>query len=119
MEAFPDVKRTVMKFRDGGYCGCNLFAFMTPQARKATEFWQRVESQRKNPLRLIATVGWIPLIRYVLGRLSLSDGLEILSKRLGVRVGAVIMPFPQAAVDVDKVSDWEFAQRVVGRAQEP
>jgi CTP:molybdopterin cytidylyltransferase MocA len=58
-------------------------------------------------------LGLWPVVRYLAGRLSLSDGLEHLSNRLGIRAGAVILPFPEAAVDVDTVEDWEFAQAVV------
>jgi hypothetical protein len=39
--------------------------------------------------------------------------LELISQRLGLRAGAVIMPFPEAAVDVDTVSDWELVESIV------
>jgi len=48
--------------------------------------------------------------RYLLGRLSLPDALGHISGRMGVRVGAVLLPFPEAAVDVDTVEDWRFAE---------
>ncbi len=110
--AFPGIRRTVLKFRGGGYCGCNLFAFMSPRARSAANFWRRVEKQRKKPLKVIGVVGWMAVLRYLLGTLSLDMALEGLSRRMNLRVGAVIMPFPTAAVDVDKVSDWTFAQQL-------
>lgn len=108
--AYPDMKRTVIKLRDGGYCGCNLFAFLTPRARIAADFWRRIEDQRKRPLRVIGLLGWMAVIRYLVGRLTLNEGLERLSRRMGLKIGVVIMPFPQAAVDIDTVSDWRFAQ---------
>lgn len=110
---YPGVKRTVIKLRDGGYCSCNLFAFLTPRARIVADFWRRVESQRKRPLRVIGILGWVAVIRYLLGRLTLSEGLERLSRRMGLKLGVVIMPFPEVAVDVDTVSDWRFAQSLV------
>ena len=30
----PRTRRTVLKFSDGHFCGCNLFAFLTPRARR-------------------------------------------------------------------------------------
>jgi CTP:molybdopterin cytidylyltransferase MocA len=48
-----------------------------------------------------------------MGRLPLNDGLEHLSNRLGIHAGAVILPFPEAAVDVDTVADWKFVQTLV------
>lgn len=108
--AFPDSRRTVIKLRDGGYCGCNLFAFLTPRGRIAAGFWRRIERERKKPLRLIGAIGWIAVLRYLLGRLSLDEAVAMLSRRLGIRIGYVILPFPEAAVDVDTVADWRFVQ---------
>ncbi len=111
---YPGVRRTVLTFREGAYCSCNLFAFLTPRARAVADFWRRVERQRKKPLRVIGVLGWVALWRYWLGRLSLTEGLDQISRRMGLRVGTVIMPFPEAAVDVDTVSDWRFAEKLVG-----
>ena len=112
--AFPGVGRTVIQFQEGGYCGCNLYAFLTPRARAAAAFWQRIERQRKTPWRLIGTLGLIPVLRYAAGRLRIRDGLAGISRRLSLRVGAVIMPFPEAAVDVDKVSDLALVEKILG-----
>ena len=109
LEAYPDIRRTVIRLRGGDYCGCNLFAFMTPAARQVTDYWRRVERQRKKPLRIVSAVGWLAVLRFLLGRLSLEEALEHLSRRVGIRVGAVLLPFPEAAVDVDTTADWEFA----------
>ena len=110
--AYPETKRTAYRFKDGAYCSCNLFAFLTPQARQAPYFWRRVEQQRKNPLRVINALGWIMVLRYLMGRLTLEDALGGISHRLGVSVGAVVMPFPEAAIDVDSVNDWHFVEQI-------
>ncbi|GJL61379.1 MAG: hypothetical protein NPIRA04_00330 [Nitrospirales bacterium] len=112
-QAFPESKRTVMKFKDQGYCGCNLFAFLTPQGRTMATFWQQIEQERKKPLRLIGMLGWMAVLRFVTGNLSLAQGLEGLSKKLHLRVRTVSLPFPEAAVDVDTVADWELAKKIV------
>ena len=114
MAAFPGMGRTGLRFRDDTYCGCNLYAFLAPTARTAADFWRRVEQARKRPWRLLQAIGWSSVTRYILGRLTLAEALERLSARLRVRVGPVLLPFPEAAVDVDKLSDWEYAQRLAG-----
>jgi GTP:adenosylcobinamide-phosphate guanylyltransferase len=110
--AYPETRRTAIRLQDGAYCGCNLFAFLTPRSRTAANFWRRVENQRKKPLRLIRVLGWLAILRYLLGLLSLEEALERISQRLGFKAGAVIIPFPQAAVDVDSVSDWKLVERI-------
>jgi len=49
--AYPRTRRTVLKFSDGQFSGCNLFAFLTPRSRKMAQIWKQVEAQRKKPIR--------------------------------------------------------------------
>ncbi len=112
--ACPETRRTSYRFKDGAYCSCNLFAFLTPQARAAALFWRQVESQRKNPLRVIRAFGWIAVMQYLLGGMTLAGAMDRVSHRLGFKAGAVILPFPEAAIDVDSVRDWYVARRIAG-----
>jgi hypothetical protein len=113
MAAYPQSKRTAIRLRDGAYCSCNLFGFLTPRARVVANLWRKVESQRKKALRLISVFGWKAVLHYLLRRPSLEEGLGRISQRLGLSAGAVVMPFPEAAVDVDTVSDWKLVESIV------
>ncbi|MEE8343488.1 MAG: nucleotidyltransferase family protein [Gammaproteobacteria bacterium] len=116
--AYPKLRKTVLKFKDGAYCGCNLFAFPTAQGRRAAAFWRQVENQRKSPLRMIRVIGWLAVIRYVLGRLTLTDALQALSQRMDIRVGAILLPYPEAAVDVDSAEDWFQVRELANENEE-
>ena len=89
-DEFPAMKKTVLRFRDGEFCGCNLFTFLTPAGREAANYWREVEAQRKSPLRVIRALGWFSVVKYLLGRLTLDDALESLSRNLGLQVRAII-----------------------------
>jgi len=117
MKAYPETRRTATRLQGGAYCGCNLFAFLTPGARLAADFWRQIESERKKPLRMIQKIGWMPVLRYLLGKLSLDDALDSISQRLGMKAGAIIMPFPDAAVDVDSAADWELVKKIVAKKE--
>jgi CTP:molybdopterin cytidylyltransferase MocA len=117
VDRFPGMRRTRTRFSDGPYCGCNLYAFLSAESRVAAEVWRRVEHQRKRPLKMIGELGWRTALRYVMGLLSLPDALRRISRRMGIRAGAVILPFPEAAVDVDSVEDWRFAQAIASRRE--
>ena len=49
-EAYPGIRKTVLRFSDGDFCGCNLFAFITPEGRRAARFWRQIAQQRTKPL---------------------------------------------------------------------
>lgn len=111
--AYPGMRRTVTRLRDGAYCSCNLFAFMSPRARAAADFWRRVESQRKKPLRVVGVLGPVVVLRYLMGLLTLDEAVTRMSRRLGMNIGTVEMPFADAAVDVDTVDDWAFVDNIM------
>ena len=54
---------------------------------------------------VIGLLGWWAVIRYRLGLLSLEEALAKLGKRLGLRMRAVILPYANAAIDVDSIAD--------------
>jgi molybdopterin-guanine dinucleotide biosynthesis protein A len=114
---YPGVHRTRLRFSDRDYCSCNLFAFMTPHSRTITAFWRKVESQRKRPWRMFATLGWWPVFKYLLGRLSLQEALTRISGRLEMKIGVVILPFANAAVDVDTEKDWRLVQQILAEKE--
>jgi GTP:adenosylcobinamide-phosphate guanylyltransferase len=114
-KAYPDAERTYLRFREERYSGANLFAIMAPEGQRAVAFWRRVEQERKRPWRLVRAFGWRPLLAYLLGRLTLDDAMTRASHVIGARVAAVVMPYPEAAIDVDKPADLELAERILAR----
>ena len=109
---FPEAQRTYLPFRGERYSGANLFAFLTPRARRAAEFWRRAEQHRKTPWRLVGSFGLVTLALFVARRLDLAAAFERVSKVIGVEARAVEMPMAEAAVDVDKISDLELVNQI-------
>ena len=117
--AYPQTKRTAIRFKGEGVCGCNLFVMFTPKARKLADFWNNIERERKHPLRLIRTLGGWTLVRYVLGWLSLSEALGQLGRRLDLHIKEIFLPFPEAAIDVDTPDDLALVEKIlVNRAKQ-
>ena len=111
--AWPESKRTVLKFSNGQFCGSNLFAIMNPHGRKALSFWRRAEADRKQPWRIARRFGLVALLRYLFRRLALEDALQALSQAAGCRIGYVEVGFARAAVDVDSIEDQQLAERIL------
>lgn len=110
---WPESKRTVLKFSNGQFCGSNLFAIVTPEGRKALDFWRQAEADRKHPWRIARRFGLMALVLYLLRRLSLEDALGGLSKTAGCRIGHVKVGYARAAVDVDSVEDQQLAEKIL------
>lgn len=111
--AYPETRRTYLRLRGEAWSGANLFAFRTPRARRAADFYVRAERFRKQPWRLVAAIGPSLLLRYALRRLDLDGALARGSSRLGARVRAVRMPQAEAAIDVDREGDLDLAERIL------
>jgi GTP:adenosylcobinamide-phosphate guanylyltransferase len=115
--AFPSLPRTTLPFRDGAYCGCNLFAFLTPAAQRAPAAWMRVEQHRKRPWRLVSALGAGVTLRFLLRRLTVEAVMHLASDRMGARVRPVFLSQPEAGFDVDTSAQLEVAEALL-RARE-
>jgi GTP:adenosylcobinamide-phosphate guanylyltransferase len=111
--AYPTTSRTYLRFLDGGYSGANLFAFRTKRAIRAAEFWRSAEGFRKHPLRLARAFGPKALLLFALRRLSFEAALDRASDSIGCRVRGVLLPFAEAAIDVDRPSDLALATQTL------
>jgi len=115
LEHYPGALRSFIPMRDDRYTATNLFAFLTPKAATAAAFWRRMEAYRKRPWRLIAQFGAVNLALILLRRLDLDAAVARASRVIGARIVAVEMPFADAAIDVDKPSDFELATEILTR----
>lgn len=117
MEAYPQARRTRMRFRDGGQGGCNLFAFQTPQAKNIISFWRQVEQNRKSPLTMLRQLGVMTALRYLTNTLTLAQALQKLGKRTDTKLAVTDMPFAEAAIDVDTPDDFYLAEKILSERE--
>jgi len=113
--AFPGCKRTIIRLRDGGFRGCNLYAF-NQRGRALVRFWRQAEDLRKRPWRLIGKVlGFKTVFLYLFGLLTSRQGLAAVSAKSGVNIGLVMLDDARAGIDVDKVQDLMLAESILNR----
>ncbi len=111
---YPDMKRTRLRFKDGNYKSCNLFIFKDKQsAEKILTFWQKIEHHRKEPWKMLKSLGLGTLLRYFMRQLSLAQALNYLGDKTTTKIQAVILDIPEAAIDVDRPSDLEFVRSII------
>lgn len=114
-KAMPEAKRTVIRLRDGGFCGCNLYAF-TSKGRRLASFWQQAEDLRKKPWKLIGKIlGFRLVFLYLTKQLNLAQALEAVSEKSGVHISTVEITDARAGVDVDNVKDLQLAESLLAK----
>lgn len=113
---YPESVRTFIRLGGEGYSGCNLFILARPAAARAVAFWAQMERYRKTPWRIAARIGVWPLLLYALGWLDLEAAFRELSRLAGVSAVPVVLPQPEAAIDVDKPADLAQVERILGAA---
>jgi molybdopterin-guanine dinucleotide biosynthesis protein A len=115
LRRFPEVPHTWARMRDGTYCGGGVFA-LKPRALPLLErFIERLGAARKHPFKLASFFGWDMLARFAIGRLGIAQAEARATRILGAPVRALISPYPETAVNVDRPSDVELARRLVLR----
>ena len=116
-EAYPSTKRTYLKFSDTAVSGCNLFYIANVDGLKAISFWQSVQHLRKNPLKLARKIGIGVGVKYMMGRLTLKGAFDYAANRIGITAAPVLLPFAEAAIDVDKPSDLNLVESILTARQ--
>lgn len=99
---FPTARRTWLRTADGDFCSADLFLVRAAAAHSADAPLRAALARRKRPLALVrlAGPGWVA--RLLLGRAHVRQLLGRVQQLFGVDAGAIVLPFPGAAMDVDK-----------------
>jgi GTP:adenosylcobinamide-phosphate guanylyltransferase len=113
---FPEVPHTWARMRDGTFCGGGM-AGLRPRSLPLLErFIERLGAARKHPFRLASLFGWDMLARFAIGQLTIAVAETRATNILGAPVRALISPFAETGVNVDRVSDVSLAKRLLSRA---
>lgn len=111
--AYPGNRRTWLPFRGGAYSGANLFWLGSPASLEALSVWRRIEQQRKKARAVLGAFGWGLALRIALRWLTLDQAITRAGKRLGIKARAVVLPFAEACIDVDKPADHAMAEAIL------
>lgn len=115
LSAYPDNRRTWLKFGRRAYSGANLFLLRTPRALAALRLWRGIEQQRKRARAVIGAFGPAIMLGVALRLLSLRRALSLAGRRLGLTAAAVDLPMAEACIDVDKPGDLALVEAILAR----
>jgi len=110
---YPDGQRRPYHLKDGKFSNCNLYGIRSRDCLIAAKPFEGGGQFAKSAKRIIQAFGLTNLILYKYGRLTLPGVFSRISKRLGIVIKPVIMPFAEAPIDVDNERTERIALRIL------
>jgi GTP:adenosylcobinamide-phosphate guanylyltransferase len=105
---YPGSKRTFTRLKDMEVCGGDLNVVHTSVASANPEIWERLIASRKNPVKQAAILGFDTLFLMMLRIISLDDAVKKVAARLHMTGKAIVCPYAEIAMDVDKPHQLEM-----------
>jgi GTP:adenosylcobinamide-phosphate guanylyltransferase len=105
---FPDSNRSYIHLRDMEVCGGDMNVVHSSLVTENDELWQRIVAARKSAIKQAALLGVDTLILLLLRIVSLQGAQNRASKRLGIRGRAIVCPYAEMGMDVDKPHQLEI-----------
>jgi GTP:adenosylcobinamide-phosphate guanylyltransferase len=104
---FPNSNRTFTKLKGIHLCGADLNVSSLKTLLAEDSIWQDIATARKNPLKQASLIGFDTLIAMLFRLEDIHQLAKRASRNLGINGRAMLCPYPELAMDVDKVSHLE------------
>jgi NDP-sugar pyrophosphorylase family protein len=105
---YPGSRRTYVKLKDVDVCGGDLNVLHTSVVRMNPEIWERLIATRKNPVKQAAILGFDTLFLMMFRMITLDEAVKKVATRLQMTGRAVVCPYAEIAMDVDKPNQLEM-----------
>ena len=114
---FPNSKRTYTKLKDIELCGADVNIAHVSMTTDHLDMWETLIGNRKNPLKQAGIIGLGTLWSVFTRSISLDDLVEKVCKRIGISGRAIIWPYAEACMDVDKPHQLELMRKDLAKQQ--
>ena len=120
MEArFPGSKRTYTKLKDMEVCGADINVAHVRMASEHLEVWNLLIANRKNPVAQARVMGLDTLYLLLTRQATLQDFVGRVSQRIGIKGRAIVWPYAEACMDVDKPNQLEMMRADLAKHARP
>lgn len=116
-DRFPTARRTFVRLKDLEACGGDTHVVRTSIVSRNSEFWDKLIEARKNPAAQASLLGFDIIFRFLFRQLTADDVIRRVAARLGLKGRALICPFAEVGMDVDKPHQLELMRAHLGRAK--
>jgi GTP:adenosylcobinamide-phosphate guanylyltransferase len=105
---FPGSNRSYVHLKDIELCGGDLNVIRASKVAGNDEIWEKIINSRKNAFKQAALIGYDTLILLLLRLITLNAAIKKVSGRLHITGQALICPYAEVAMDVDKPHQLEI-----------
>lgn len=117
LKKYPEVERTYVHLNEGVFTGGNLVIVSPHIIQGPLDWYNKILSLRKKPLKMSKLLGFKFIIKFIFRRLSISELEERVSEIIGHECKALILEHPEIGFDVDKPSDLKMMREKYLKSQ--
>jgi molybdopterin-guanine dinucleotide biosynthesis protein A len=112
MEAhYPTSKRSYTHLKDYEICGGDMNVIRVVTVTENEAIWNKIISARKNVFKQAALIGYDTLVLLLFRLISLDSAVKTVSRRLDISGRAIICPYAEVGMDVDKPHQLEIIRQ--------
>jgi hypothetical protein len=105
---FPGANRTFAKLRGIEVCGADLSVIRVKLVTHNAALWTRLAASRKSVFKQAVLIGFDTLLMLLFRMTDLEQTARQASKRIGINARAIVSPYAELAMDVDKPHQLEI-----------
>ncbi len=110
---FPGSRRSFVPLRGGSFAGGDINMVKVSAVRANLPLARQAMGFRKNIWQQVRLLGWGTLIKFACRRLSIADAERAASRALNCQGRAIIAPYPEMGMDVDKAHQLDIVRAVL------
>ncbi|MFN2119882.1 MAG: hypothetical protein ACK2T0_05790, partial [Anaerolineales bacterium] len=95
-------------------CGGDLNVARAGIVNENSEFWGKVLDARKNPAAQASLIGLDIIFKFLFRSLTIDDVIQRVADKLGLKGRAILCPYPEIAMDIDKPHQLEIMRAYLG-----
>lgn len=114
MEArFPGARRSFVPLRGGSFAGGDINMAKVSALQANLPLARQISESRKNVWQQVRLLGFGTLIKFAVRRLTIADAERVASRALGCQGRAIITPYPEMGMDVDKPHQLDVVRAIL------
>jgi len=119
MEArFPSSKRTYTHLKGMDVCGADINLTHVRMTTEHLDVWESLIGSRKSPLKQASIIGLDTFFQVFTRSITLDDLVTKICSRIGIKGRAIVWPYAEPCMDIDKPNQLELLREDLAKQQE-